>query len=311
MKRSSRSEMQPFLGCTNYSRDGKGCNNSQTMQAYYSMYGLKDEALDKVTERIKPIQEDPEAENFALKLQQRSSGQNRTAAEHADTTIGKQNEAAMTIDNEQVMPAMPENTSTAARKPSLETIYLNGMKMLDIIGLILQCVTEISEKHFFGTGILLNVLRGSDNQELLKYKLQETSVYGKLACISRENLEIIIDWLISKGFLLQRNSKYPVLHLTYNGAHYQKVITDAELKSLARVLMENDPDNKLSIQGDTSKAEKSYPISNGMRWSEEEDKQLLEEYQSGMKLGAIAKKHNRSNGAIGSRIEKLTGEKNI
>ena len=41
VKRSSNGEKQPFLGCTNYSHDGKGCSNSQTMQVYYSMYGLK------------------------------------------------------------------------------------------------------------------------------------------------------------------------------------------------------------------------------------------------------------------------------
>jgi len=42
VKRKKDSEKQPFLGCTNYSQNGKGCNNSLTRQTYCSMYGLKD-----------------------------------------------------------------------------------------------------------------------------------------------------------------------------------------------------------------------------------------------------------------------------
>ena len=73
--------------------------------------------------------------------------------------------------------------------------------------------------------------------------------------------------------------------------------------------MENDPDSKFTIRETISKGGKAYPISAGTPWSEDEDKQLLEEYHSGMEVVAIAKKHNRSNGAITSRIKKLTGEK--
>ena len=151
------------------------------------------------------------------------------------------------------------------------------------------------------------MLKGSNNQKVIEYKLHETSVYGKLECIKREGLEIIIDWLIANGFILQRNSKYPVLHLTYNGIHYQETIKNMQLKSLARVLKESDLDCNFSTKDDSTKIEKTLPISAGLRWTDEEDKQLLAECQSGSKISAIAKEHNRSYGAIKAKIEKLTG----
>ena len=113
---------------------------------------------------------------------------------------------------------------------------------MDVIGKILRCVAEISEKHYFGEGVLLNVLRGSSEPIVLKYKLECTSLYGKLALIKREDLEIIVDWLVSNEFLLQREGKYPVLHLTYNGIHFPETIDNAKIRGLARAIKEGSPD---------------------------------------------------------------------
>ena len=46
------------------------------------------------------------------------------------------------------------------------------------------------------------------------------------------------------------------------------------------------------------------PDGAGAPWSEEEDKQLDEEFDSGMKISEIAKLHDRTNGAIRSRMRK-------
>ncbi len=42
----------------------------------------------------------------------------------------------------------------------------------------------------------------------------------------------------------------------------------------------------------------------GTSWSVEEDRRLDEEYASGMKISEIAKAHDRTNGAIHSRLKK-------
>ena len=46
------------------------------------------------------------------------------------------------------------------------------------------------------------------------------------------------------------------------------------------------------------------PDGAGASWSEEEDKQLDEEFKGGMKISEMAKIHNRSNGAICARLRK-------
>ena len=46
------------------------------------------------------------------------------------------------------------------------------------------------------------------------------------------------------------------------------------------------------------------PDGAGASWTEKEDRQLDQEYGSGMKISEIAKIHDRTNGAIRSRLKK-------
>ncbi len=309
VKHSNKGQRQPFLGCTNYSHDGKGCNNSLTMQAYYSIYRLKEEHIGKTADKPKTVHavDMKKIQNNILDAQSRSSNSNISIAEHSDPSLIESNNTILSFNKEEVKTTESNKTLIIPDKSSVESIQFNGIDMLDIISGILHCVAEISEKHFFGKSVLMNVLRGSNNKKVLEYKLDQTSEYGKLTCLKREELELIIDWLISNEFLLQRNSLYPVLHLTYNGNHFKEIVTNIQLKNLARILFENYPDSEFSIQDKSSKGKKASPVSAWMRWSDEEDKKLLEEFQSGMKVSEIAKIHNRSYGAIKLRIKKLTG----
>jgi DNA helicase-4 len=308
VKRSNSNQSLPFLGCTNYSRDRKGCNNSLTMQAYYSKYGLKEDPGENIPDRNKTVHENNNCEQNNI-LNSQSNHSTISKVEYSETKINEPGKQTTVMKISTKTAEAPEAINLQ-EKASIESVQFNGADMLDIIGRILHCVAEISEKHFFGKGVLLNVLRGSSNKKILEYMLEQTSEYGKLSNIKREDLELIIDWLISNEFLLQRNSLYPVVHSTYNGTHFKEIITNTQLKNLARSLLENSPDSKFSIQDKSLKSGKAYPISAGMRWEAKEDKQLLEEIDSGLKVSEIAKIHNRSYGAIKSRIIKLTEENN-
>jgi len=46
------------------------------------------------------------------------------------------------------------------------------------------------------------------------------------------------------------------------------------------------------------------PDGAGASWTEQEDTQLDDEYNSGMKISEIAKAHDRTNGAICARLKK-------
>lgn len=51
--------------------------------------------------------------------------------------------------------------------------------------------------------------------------------------------------------------------------------------------------------------ERSLPSQAGKPWSDEEDQELLAEFDAGNKLVAIASHHGRTEGAISSRLAKL------
>ena len=103
----------------------------------------------------------------------------------------------------------------------------------------LQCLSHISEKHFYGVTVLIDVLRGSQSKRITEAKLNEVAEYGKLGAVNREDLNVIVDWLIENHFILQTKGMYPVLHPTYEGTHYSETITDKMLVKL-RNKLEND-----------------------------------------------------------------------
>ena len=224
VKKSRDSEKEPFLGCTNFSRDGKGCNNAQNMQAYYTANFLKDDTQEHIARKSDVSQYNRQVEREAEKIVK---------------------------DIRKLQPAseiVREKSGISISKSDIEMLNFNGKNLADLIGKILYCVVEISERHFFGKGVLLNVLRGSSNQQLSNYKLQNTSLYGKLADVSREDLETIVEWLIANKYLRQRDGKYPVLHLTHDGIHFPDALTNTQLRNLARSLKKVSSNAKIQIK---------------------------------------------------------------
>lgn len=53
------------------------------------------------------------------------------------------------------------------------------------------------------------------------------------------------------------------------------------------------------------KKQNNQPIRSGEKWSKEEDKSLRKSILNGKSIFSIAKRHNRSNGAIVARIERV------
>jgi len=233
--KKSRENGIPFLGCTNFTRDGKGCNNSMTKQAYYSANGLKDEPLEKPAPLRRTVPPKSQVQKTETANTTPATGNSMSAALSSRSAVDN---GRPTVDNNMLAEAIvsPSTSSNTARPLPLKTFSLNGVDTVDIVGTILQCVIEISEKHFFGTEVLLDVLRGSVSKKVRDYKLTEAHTYGKLAAISRDDLKAFIDWLIKNKFLYRRNGRYPVLHITYSGNHYRAILTDAMLKNLAKTI---------------------------------------------------------------------------
>ena len=108
----------------------------------------------------------------------------------------------------------------------------------DTVFTILQCLSNVSAKRYYGISVLTDILRGANSQKIKSAELDRIPEYGTLKHIRREILVNIIDWLIEQKFIFKTKGTYPVLHPTYDGMHYAETMTNAKLKKLQVYLME-------------------------------------------------------------------------
>ena len=197
-----------FLGCTNYKKDGTGCNRNMSRSYFYNYMGIKDDTPAKPVVIKKGADVKPKETN---------------------------------------LPRIKEENLEATETSLPEQIIKSGMTAKDArveatneqIHTVLQCLSDISQRHYYGVTVLTDVLRGSENKRIKSDKLDLVSEYGKLEHIKRERVVAIIEWLIEQKYILQTKGPYPVLHPTYEGTHYSESITSGKVRNLIKVLDEN------------------------------------------------------------------------
>lgn len=185
-----------FLGCTNYKNDGTGCNRTLWKEQYYEMMNLS-----------------------------------------LETNGNKQAEMNRNITLSHNQNHMAGDVVYPIKKAKINPVMYDGKDLNEAIYTILQCLSRISEKHFYNASILVDILSGITNKQVIEANLDKVFEYGKLKCYSRKELYDMIDWLIENHFILKtKHSKYPVLHPTYNGIHYDETMTSIKLKKLCQLL---------------------------------------------------------------------------
>jgi len=193
-----------FLGCTNYKKDGTGCRRTLTPSLYYQMFSIDPAPA--------PAKKAPPA------------------------VLPKPRPKP-----EPVLPPSPEEEKISVKKAAVQTVLFEGGDLNDTIHTILQCLSHISQKHYYGMTILADVLRGANSSRVFAAELNELPEYGKLKGMRREDILVIVEWLIENHFILKtKHPKYPVLHPTYEGLHYAETITMSRLKELKNILQQND-----------------------------------------------------------------------
>lgn len=206
-----------FLGCSNYKKDGTGCGNAISKTQYYELMSYTPD-VNQVSE----------------------SNMNRDSAHTA-----KQKQVInqyQTKINEELKVSSVEhkkNKDDAIPKADIEGIIHNGLDLNEVVYMIIKTLQHISEVRYYGTTMMLDVLRGASTKKLLDAKLDKLAEYGALENIPRETLQVIIEWLISNHFILKTKGQYPVLHPTYDGMHYDKTMNASKLKNLKRYIEEN------------------------------------------------------------------------
>ena len=80
---------------------------------------------------------------------------------------------------------------------------------------ILSCIYRMEER--FGSNVVIDVLKGSNNQKIKSLKFDILSTYGIMKDYDKDTLKEIISYLISDGYINITGDKYPVLKISTLG----------------------------------------------------------------------------------------------
>lgn len=201
-----------FLGCTNYKKDGTGCNNMVPKKNYYELMGYKMESEAPV---VVPSQK--KAEN-AVNDQQHSA--------NADIGNNSYINIASTDDYVEII------------KAKLKLVIYDKWELGQVFYTIVCGLQNMSHVRFYGVTMLAEILHGSDSKRILDNGLNKIPEFGALKDMPLEIIQSIIEWMIAEHYILKTKGKYPVLHSTYEGLHYRDSLTEGKLKKLKKYLEE-------------------------------------------------------------------------
>ena len=80
---------------------------------------------------------------------------------------------------------------------------------------IISCVFRVDQR--FGANHVADVLTGSKNQQITKFKHDQVSTYNLLGDLSKKMVRNYIDQLVGQGFLAIAGGQYPTLNITDRG----------------------------------------------------------------------------------------------
>ena len=281
---------------------------------------------------------------------------------------------------------------------------VNGFEETDITidaQKIVSCVYRIRQKgKYFGKGMVVDILRGSENERLISLGFDKLSTYGIMSDVSSRRIRAEIDHLVAGGYLSFSDDDYPVVALTPLSAKIVKeritvkmnlpkektplgkkraddlfyadnplfaelrklrsklaseaevpayiIFSDAALMDMCRIRpttseefltvsgvgrrkaekygdafcslisehMKSNPDEEKAPENEVSPLQKQLDSFREMAasnrrsavpraWTDEEERQLSEEFSQGMTIAEIGRAHKRTAGAIRARLKKM------
>ncbi|NTV89554.1 MAG: DNA helicase RecQ [Clostridiales bacterium] len=86
------------------------------------------------------------------------------------------------------------------------------MDVTESTRLIMACISGMNER--FGVKMVIDTLRGSRSEKVLKFGLDKQKTYGSLSDVSEKRVRDIINYLVLNDYLQLTNSEYPVVKLS-------------------------------------------------------------------------------------------------
>jgi ATP-dependent DNA helicase RecQ len=78
--------------------------------------------------------------------------------------------------------------------------------------MILSCIARLKER--FGIKMVIDTLRGSKSQKVLKFGLDKVKTYGIMSGVTEKRIRDIINYLVLNEYLVVTNSEFPVVKLS-------------------------------------------------------------------------------------------------
>ncbi len=201
-----------LLGCTNYNRNGTGCNNVVNKKLFYDQMGYEmEEAEAACTEKTVVVWKSP----------------NRQAA---STLSASQSAPQSTADRRL------EDDSIEIVLADIPPVMHGNYELNHLIFTVVKALQNISRVRYYGATVLAEVLKGTDSKKIFDSKLDKLPEFGALRDMPYDTIKSVIDWMIAEHLILKTKGKYPVLHSTHEGLHYSEVMTEGKLKGLKKYL---------------------------------------------------------------------------
>ena len=192
-----------MLGCTNYRRDGTGCSRTMSTKAFYEYMKYEDDI---------PLIKEP---SVTSKVNETKGKGERVASRNA---------------------SLEPEERTIIKPIQCKPVMYMGSDLNIALKDVLQALSDLSSNKFYNATVITDVLKGTESKTIAADKLSMIEGYGKLSGLDRNDISYLIEWLIQKRMILRTKGKYPVLHPTYNGIHYDETMSIQKLYALKKEL---------------------------------------------------------------------------
>jgi len=199
-----------FLGCSNYTKSGTGCDKSISMKYYYTQMGYTMEQVEEDQNVVKI----PAPSGFP---------------KSAVASREKQADINMELPDDYVV----------IQRADVKPVLFGEKDLNDVVFVVVKALQNMSRSRFYGIKVLTDILYGTESEKIVKNNLGQIPEFRTLSDMSYDTIEATIEWMITQHLILKTKERYPVLHSTYDGLHYSEFITEGKLRKLKQYLEED------------------------------------------------------------------------
>ena len=177
-----------------------------------------DEYVDKETGKVyENITLTQKAQEFIINNLEMIIGEKRAEEKIKEINADyneEQEEFTLEKTDDTDVASIPLTTTTAV--PMDVSIDEVKSRAKAVVEMIVETCRKISVFYDFGSGMIVNVLRGSQNKKVFKFGFEKLNLFGKLKSIKPDGIAMIIKYLVQKGILIRLGGARPAIRINPN-----------------------------------------------------------------------------------------------